>query len=357
MIFTSYQAYYVCASRTCAEDTEYVVRTRRSRRRFDKNMLTAWTMPLRTDAVLSWELYNSLVEEYTRRELTYSSDTLNAVSGCLKALGRYTEDVFLCGLPAKMFPLCLLWHSKGRSQRNMPWPSWSWAGWKGAVVNLATAAFYDRYLLKQDWKYTITTAIRDISFYGESGEIISIDQILSNDEQNPWMRNGDAHPLPEKESSSLGTLRFVSHSVLLSIVPEVSHIDKSELYKYKLMNGTSWIGTVFLTPECAQDNTTVVHNCEFVHLTSFPVTGSSFGPYLEGLPSSLWKLGSRTPFLFDEKYYNNWLSYSRIYAWREEVRMKHVMWIKRENQVVRRLAIGIIVDCELDWKEGEFWLE
>lgn len=134
IIFTSTQLFFVCAANAVAEDTVYRIPTDPSgRQKSFLHHLAVWTLPgdPRTDSC--WKLYNTAITEYTKRDLPYISDRLPAISGVLRSLGRYWNDAFLCELPAKLFPYCLLWHPSASSRRYDKWPSWSWAGWTGRV--------------------------------------------------------------------------------------------------------------------------------------------------------------------------------------------------------------------------------
>ena len=83
-----------------------------------------------------------IVNNYTRRQLTYELDMLDAVSGILANLERLLQCGSISGLLERTFDVCLLWvplpvSFEGRSKaspprRNVDFPSWSWAGWIGA---------------------------------------------------------------------------------------------------------------------------------------------------------------------------------------------------------------------------------
>ncbi|KAK8130530.1 HET-domain-containing protein [Apiospora kogelbergensis] len=89
--------------------------------------------------------YAKLLEQYTSRNMTRSTDILNGVSGLLKALENMRSLVpnssrddthTLYGLPEDYLDLALLWQppadSKTQLVRRMQsvYPSWSWAGWE-----------------------------------------------------------------------------------------------------------------------------------------------------------------------------------------------------------------------------------
>jgi hypothetical protein len=86
-------------------------------------------------------VYQRIVTEYTNRELTFSSDIINAISGVLSHLGHVTTTIFAGGLSAAVFEPTLFWvprnslwgrncQMQGQEER---YPSWSWAGWTGCV--------------------------------------------------------------------------------------------------------------------------------------------------------------------------------------------------------------------------------
>jgi len=83
-----------------------------------------------------FERYAELVEVYSTKEMTFSSDTLNALSGVLQQL-TYVCFPAGCywGLPVDILPFALLWQHRGSQIRRLEFPSWSWAGWKGELFS------------------------------------------------------------------------------------------------------------------------------------------------------------------------------------------------------------------------------
>jgi hypothetical protein len=87
------------------------------------------------------QLYAMAVLFYSGRTLTYQEDGLNAFQGILKLMhARFRRD-FLYGLPSSELELSLLWFPGARLDRRLHdstrvplFPTWSWAGWKGAVT-------------------------------------------------------------------------------------------------------------------------------------------------------------------------------------------------------------------------------
>ena len=87
--------------------------------------------------------YEDIVRIFTRRNLTFGSDALNACAGLFKIvrkgralLGQSTTFNF--GLPIEFFSQALCWMAMrdAPGHRRNDFPSWSWAGWD-------TAASYD----------------------------------------------------------------------------------------------------------------------------------------------------------------------------------------------------------------------
>ena len=80
-------------------------------------------------------LYKDLVTAYTPRNMGNINDKLTAFDGIGKVLERCLNSELIYGLPESLLDLALLWHPKTMvTQVEGPgFPSWSWAGWKGAV--------------------------------------------------------------------------------------------------------------------------------------------------------------------------------------------------------------------------------
>ncbi|KAK8121408.1 hypothetical protein PG999_005528 [Apiospora kogelbergensis] len=88
-----------------------------------------------------WQ-YCTWVEEYTRRELTYPSDILNAFSGPAKVVSSSFGSRMLFGLPERYLPQALMWGPASSEVADpgvhleidgVSIPSWSWARWAEPV--------------------------------------------------------------------------------------------------------------------------------------------------------------------------------------------------------------------------------
>lgn len=72
--------------------------------------------------------YSRIVMGYSSRSLSFESDKLKALEGCLNAIAERKGVEFLHGLPTAGFHYALLWTDEDEGRRH-GFPSWSWAGW------------------------------------------------------------------------------------------------------------------------------------------------------------------------------------------------------------------------------------
>jgi hypothetical protein len=94
------------------------------------------------DDIYIWE-YAEMVKEYSKRNLTLDSDMLATFSGLCRGFAWAWKTDLLWGLPENGLDAALLWEKDFLSDRNphflrcrptsVRFPSWTWAGWKGAV--------------------------------------------------------------------------------------------------------------------------------------------------------------------------------------------------------------------------------
>ncbi|KAF2190389.1 HET-domain-containing protein [Zopfia rhizophila CBS 207.26] len=84
------------------------------------------------DVCYQYNLYTRLVFDFSKRKLTYSEDSLKAISGIFAVLSSRFGWRFVAGMPSHLMGHALLWRSASPNQlRNPNFPSWSWAGWSG----------------------------------------------------------------------------------------------------------------------------------------------------------------------------------------------------------------------------------
>ena len=78
------------------------------------------------------EFYVNLISRYSRRQLTFDSDALNAMQGILRTVADYTGLELFWGLTCILFERNLLWNVTARSRRrdHDGFPSWSWLNYR-----------------------------------------------------------------------------------------------------------------------------------------------------------------------------------------------------------------------------------
>lgn len=101
------------------------------------------------DRAMMKEDWESVVTEYTRRQLTFSSDRLAALAGlAARVHTEHPEVEYLAGLWSDTLHKSLLWETVANSERIRPniAPSWSWASVTGSVA----WAHQDYFAIDQD---------------------------------------------------------------------------------------------------------------------------------------------------------------------------------------------------------------
>jgi hypothetical protein len=142
-----YQAYWYCKNAHRSEDVVGDESTAN-----DYNSLWTLRTDLKNHLATFFGLYEEMVETYTGRRLTYESDILNAFSGILNTIGRFSDEPFSAGLPLRSLPRALLWMSLKSSKRRLDpptqpgtqSPSWSWTGWYGRATYQVTMLWQSR---------------------------------------------------------------------------------------------------------------------------------------------------------------------------------------------------------------------
>ncbi|KAF5625027.1 hypothetical protein F52700_9402 [Fusarium sp. NRRL 52700] len=87
-----------------------------------------------------WEAYAHAVDAYTKRNMTWQSDAVNAFIGIADLIRRGTNTKFWHAMPEFALTRSLLWYPKEPLSRRQStdgkilFPSWSWAAWQGHVT-------------------------------------------------------------------------------------------------------------------------------------------------------------------------------------------------------------------------------
>lgn len=106
-----------------------------------KPNISPWQAKIEFSAVPSIRQYVTLVQDYSRRKLTFSEDALPAITSLLSVMSLSFQGGFISGLPEMFFDESLLWQPAEPMQRRSTLPtaqtppSWSWAGWEGELMS------------------------------------------------------------------------------------------------------------------------------------------------------------------------------------------------------------------------------
>lgn len=105
-----------------------------------------------------WALYSQLVDNYTRRDITYDGDIFDAFVAVTQAFERQVCTDFLWGLPCSHLEMGLMWDTdhgiKRRTalstlpmtslNKQVTFPTWSWMGWRGQTSCRVTLVRQER---------------------------------------------------------------------------------------------------------------------------------------------------------------------------------------------------------------------
>lgn len=152
LFFTNQQVYFECAKDIWCED---LVAESKTLRYSDHPMRYSGSgvgLIMRHPPVFRQDrtsTYIRVVEQYTQRRLSYPSDIILAVTAITNAMtegyqlgGGNPDQAFQYGMQIRDLNLSLLWQPRldSAQARRMSsdkgpstWPSWTWAGWTGAV--------------------------------------------------------------------------------------------------------------------------------------------------------------------------------------------------------------------------------
>ncbi|KAK1705299.1 heterokaryon incompatibility protein-domain-containing protein [Colletotrichum lupini] len=151
VFFTDNTVYFQCGQMTCSEDFN-MLRDDVTQSASQQNITLSRgeappTLTRRHQYRLgiSPEFYYRMVTEYTSREMSHTDDRVNGFKGILNVIEKVPEykGVFVWGTWAKdLLAFSLLWQPRQELSRVVKYksdpplilyPSWSWAGWTGAV--------------------------------------------------------------------------------------------------------------------------------------------------------------------------------------------------------------------------------
>ncbi|KAJ8130616.1 hypothetical protein O1611_g3011 [Lasiodiplodia mahajangana] len=157
LVFTKGQAYFECNAMTCREDLHTDLDSLHVEEKtqvkdvfragmFGRKRLFGQMDPRALSVYQLWTHYCACVEDYSRRELTYNTDVLNAFQGIinrfksqeakgLKEVLGLSYAMEELDTQSKYLHLSLCWYHNGpnKAERRPQFPSWTWAGWSGEV--------------------------------------------------------------------------------------------------------------------------------------------------------------------------------------------------------------------------------
>ncbi|KAF2853566.1 HET-domain-containing protein [Plenodomus tracheiphilus IPT5] len=142
LVFTETQAFYHCAAATWFEDTQLESKPNisgpvhiREKPSYSRKDEWVYRRPHQTAYEAHRDYFGrnfwQLIENYTRRTLSFESDAIRAFSGILRSL-EPQNGVAVWGTPQREFGRGISFkHSDHRLDlRREGFPSWSWAGWR-----------------------------------------------------------------------------------------------------------------------------------------------------------------------------------------------------------------------------------
>ena len=302
------------------------------------------------------DAYQTLIEEYSCRSLTYPADILNAVSGVLRMVPPFVYDNYCCGLPESHFDWALLWQPMGPLHRRndlnfagQSFPSWSWTGWQGPIGYVG-----DLDVMREIKSWTC------ISSQGNSEPWI----ILATREQAHEERSTlddttflDASTPTGNHGHGFDTLCFTTRSARFRVhvgkgssfgAPGAGHLSArliNQLGVFRVFDRDMWIGCIILEHQFALTFQEPEVEAEFIILSKYSAHWSIGAFHAETSkrksisPYDTTKLGLRTE------------------ANRERINMGlmyNVMWIRNEEKVSYRVALGQI---HMDAWDNSNWIK
>jgi hypothetical protein len=168
-------------------------------------------------ALERWHLWNSLVVDYTGRQLTNSDDKLTAISGLASEFGRISDQQYFAGLWDYCLLDDLMWYTTmpSKSPDTYRAPSWSWAAVDSPVAYLPVRLSFS--LSTGAVVQACSTTLLDTKLpYGRvSGGSITIDgsiravALTRTDVHDPW-RMLDCFTDEDLAAAWLDTIEFAN---------------------------------------------------------------------------------------------------------------------------------------------------
>ncbi|KAF4816631.1 Vacuolar membrane-associated protein iml1 [Colletotrichum siamense] len=151
IVFANHQVYYLCRSNAWSEDETEIEDWGISSDDSMMSILQSYWMDTETD---THDALTTILFYYTDRQLSYSSDILNAMDGICRTLSIRCKCSFFQGMPVAALDLYLLFHTTNTLERRPGFPSYTWAGWYGQVFFddcYTRQGMADPAIKKSDW--------------------------------------------------------------------------------------------------------------------------------------------------------------------------------------------------------------
>jgi hypothetical protein len=244
LVFTEKQVYFECESMNCCESVISPLpflhtKNKKRFRNFVRSGIFAGKDDL--DPFGSFQRPNQTlgsvlihIEHYTKRDLSFESDSINALLGVLHLYQNSSPRIFhLYGLPFSIdsvgssngsLSAALAWHhTKIGAVRRPRFPAWSWAGWKGEV---SFALKWDS-LLKTNHRSLI-----EVFLESEDGIVVDI---------NDFTRNGNLLALSADGYPILRLRAYVLHPrALLDKIEHLGGDNTDNVFSFRLKACTAW---------------------------------------------------------------------------------------------------------------------
>lgn len=302
LVFSKTEAYYSCEQGACAEDFVHSVNATGEHELNSPASDEGFAVSV--DRLLNFpEYWPTLIREYTKREMSFQSDGLNAAAGVLASYSVGSKNSFICGLPLEgLFEYSLLWfasgplHMRASCATGKDFPTWSWVGWVGPVSYEETDDIQDFDAGRIIHRWSLTAAQKTLS-YVEGKLSISYASTAKDTDGS----RSTTHVLRSKvdvdrhlTKIQSGVLTFQAQVVRL----RMDSLSTNQLVMsddtdcgftglYKIFQDTEWVGSVHMEHRIAQQllqDTAGLH--EFVALSI-----SNTGP---------WYVSERTDLSDDE---------------------------------------------------------
>lgn len=290
LVFSKTQAYYSCEQSACAED--YVHTVSATGKQELHAPVSEEQFAVSVDRLLNFpEYWPTLIREYSKRDLSFESDGLNAAAGVIAAYSVGSKSSFICGLPLTgLFEYSMLWYPSGPMRRRGPcatgesFPTWSWVGWVGPVSYEDTddTQDFDAGRIIHQWSLV---SIQKTLSYNEGRLTVTYDTANNHGAEsssNAYLLEHKADADHHLTTIQSGLLSFQARVAQFRIASSCTNqfvmsddIDCEFTGLYKVFQDNDWVGSIHLEHRIAQEllkNETILH--DFVALS----TGGS-GPW------------------------------------------------------------------------------